>query len=62
MNLCFGLEKLDNGRIRLHTRTYKNPMEKFKALRASGVTFFKVMPLGIVTDAQKRIFDGYEKP
>jgi len=61
MNVCFGLEKLDNGRVRLHTLTYRNPMEKIKALRASPVIFFRIISLGIATDKQKGIFNGYEE-
>ena len=65
MYVSFGYQKLDNGRVKLHTLAYRHTVEKLAQLaylNKFGIKIDRVLNLGIATKAQKEWLDAYEEP
>ena len=60
MFITFGIEKLDNNRVRIHTVAFGNSKERKKKLRSIDAKLGRLMHIGVATKKQKRIFNDYE--
>lgn len=60
MQIKFGIEKIGNNRVRLHTIAYRNQKERKKKIKATNAVLGRLMHIGIATNKQKGIFDDYK--